>query len=504
MIRTPFELFNTTPGATATGASAVSDQKPTESRENRLYTVNAVRQTGPIPTREEQMNEAQKDNLAAKTVALVMKKFRKEFPGMAKEWAGEVHRRASELLYQPIYDYGFTNVEALAEFVMVEIRLIHQSGIAKTTARQADMRRRAAWKTLEASGSTSTTTQEHADECIENRWSIFIEAYMATQLMRHVDAAGSRLLCSGDMRQLQPIGPGSGMALLAQRLGQAELTEVRRQQRVEDRELAMLFYDRDASGRVILGTDTDPKSRAQVQAKSQQIWQQLEAGNKIDAWDTRQQAMDALALDWFDSEYGIDNRLVLVHTHEDGKAIAQRLRSGLRDRGLLEGEEFKVKGRQGERALDLVMARGDRVRITENAAELGLTNGDLAEVVAIRANDGGHDLRLRVQARGEREAFSVAVRTQDFNHFNQGYADTIHKSQGQGQPAVFHYVNPQQTDNQTMLVAFTRMTHHYRLYGAEEDLELARMKLGLDRMKQNAIQQLAGVSRNQQIGLDLL
>lgn len=121
-----------------------------------------------------------KENLSDKTVALVLKRFRKEFPEMAKEWADEVHRRAMELLCQPIYDYGFTNVRALAEFVMVEIRLIHQSGIAKTTARQADMRRRAAWKTLEASGSTSTTTQEHADECIENRWSIFIEAYMAT------------------------------------------------------------------------------------------------------------------------------------------------------------------------------------------------------------------------------------------------------------------------------------------------------------------------------------
>ena len=121
-----------------------------------------------------------KDNLADKAVALVLRKFRKEFPGKAKEWSDAVHRRAAELLYQPIYDCGFTNVEALAEFVMVEIRLVHQSGIAKTTARQADMRRRAAWKTLEASGSTSTTTQEHADECIENRWSIFIKAYMAT------------------------------------------------------------------------------------------------------------------------------------------------------------------------------------------------------------------------------------------------------------------------------------------------------------------------------------
>ena len=92
--------------------------------------------------------------------------------------------------------------------------------------------------------------------------------------------------------------------------------------------------------------------------------------------------------------------VVLVHTHEDGQVIAQRLRAGLRDRGLLEGEEFKVTGRQGERALDLVLARGDRVRITENAAALGLTNGDLAEIVSIRANDGGHELQLRIQARG--------------------------------------------------------------------------------------------------------
>lgn len=105
-----------------------------------------------------------KENLAAKTVALVMKKFRKEFPGMAGEWADEVHRRAMELLYQPIYDDDFANVEALAEFVMVEIRLTHRSGIARPTARQADMLRRDAWRTLEASKTTSTTLPESTGE----------------------------------------------------------------------------------------------------------------------------------------------------------------------------------------------------------------------------------------------------------------------------------------------------------------------------------------------------
>ena len=104
------------------------------------------------------VSEDEKDNLADTAVALVMKKFRKEFPGMAKEWADEVHRRAMELLYQPIYVNGFTNVGALAEFVMVEIRRVHRSGIGRLTERQWDMRRRAAWKALEASHSPSTTT----------------------------------------------------------------------------------------------------------------------------------------------------------------------------------------------------------------------------------------------------------------------------------------------------------------------------------------------------------
>ena len=36
-----------------------------------------------------------------------------------------------------------------------------------------------------------------------------------------------------------------------------------------------------------------------------------------------------------------------------------------------------------------------------------------------------------------------------------------------------------------------------------KDVVIQIVKLGLDRTKQNAIQQLAGVSRNQQIGLDL-
>lgn len=104
------------------------------------------------------VSEEEKDNLADVVVARVMQLFWKEFPDKAKEWSDAVRCRAAELLYEPIYNNDFTSIEALAEFVMVEIRRVHRSGIGRLTERQWDMRRRAAWKALEASHSPSTTT----------------------------------------------------------------------------------------------------------------------------------------------------------------------------------------------------------------------------------------------------------------------------------------------------------------------------------------------------------
>lgn len=98
-----------------------------------------------------------------KVIATVITKYRQEFPGGGQDLEDAAWDRASELLFWAFEHRDFTNVEALAEWVMVEIRLSHQSGIARTTARQADMHRRDAWEALMASQNTSTTTKENAN-----------------------------------------------------------------------------------------------------------------------------------------------------------------------------------------------------------------------------------------------------------------------------------------------------------------------------------------------------
>lgn len=318
-----------------------------------------------------------------------------------------------------------------------------------------------------------------------------IPTWQVRSLMRHVDAAGAKLILQGDMKQLQPIGPGSGMSLVSEKLGQAELTEIRRQKQAEDRDIAITFYDRDAQGRVILDNRAEPKSRRDMAMKGAVIWQKLEDRGAIDSYNSRPEAMDALTRDWLDCPHAIDNRLLLVHDHADSQALTARLRDGLRERGVLTGEDHTFTGRRDQREYDMSVALGDRVRITKNDQTLGVENGDMCVVEDIaRTGHGSLALSLRVDGRHGQPSFAVAVDTAEWNHLQAGYCRTVHDAQGQGKPAVFHFANAKMVDNQSALVAFTRLTSdRYRMYGAEVELEQVRNRLGADRLKQNATQE---------------
>ena len=201
--------------------------------------------------------------------------------------------------------------------------------------------------------------------------------------------------------------------------------------------------------------------------------------------------MDGLVKDWLDSPFDIDNRLLLVHDHADSQAISERIRAGLRDRGVLGAEEHVFEGRRDQRTYDMSVALGDRVRITKNDNAMGVENGDMAQVEEIRKTaTGSLALTLRIEGKRGDMSCAIDVDTATWNHLAHGYARTIHDAQGQGKPAVFHFANPKMVDNQAGLVAFTRLTSdRYRMYGAEVELEQTRNRLGADRLKQNATQE---------------
>jgi len=99
----------------------------------------------------------------------------------------------------------------------------------------------------------------------------------------------------------------------------------------------------------------------------------------------------------------------------------------------------------------------------------------------------GWKVKVKLTSSGEEISFNSAK----FKHVAHAYAATVHKSQGQGEPDVFHLAGSGQMDNALGLVAFTRMKAKYRLYGAISDLEVLEKqgKFGERRMKMNALEE---------------
>ncbi len=119
-----------------------------------------------------------------------------------------------------------------------------------------------------------------------------------------------------------------------------------------------------------------------------------------------------------------------------------------------------------------------------------MNNGDLATVEGItRTEKGSLALNLRV-ARSGQPSFAVAVDTAQYSHLAPGYCRTVHDAQGQGVDDVLLFANPKMMDNQSMLVAFTRLkAGRFRMYGSDIELDQIRNKLGVDHLKQNATQE---------------
>lgn len=313
------------------------------------------------------------------------------------------------------------------------------------------------------------------------------------RLLDHAQSVGAKVILQGDIQQLQPVGAGSGMALAKQATNDARLTEIRRQVHPEDRAIAALFYDQQADGSVP-PLKKGQRSRRETQSLGGRILDALQRRGAVDDFDTTKQAMAALVQDCLASETPMAEKLVLGHTRVEVAALNAALRDGLRKQGHLAPEEMTISTRDNGKRADLPIARGDRIRFTASVPSLDLVNGSQANVLAHgQGPDGTPWLRVRVQSDIAQEDGRVLVFTaKDCDRFTHAYAMTVHKAQGQGKAEVYHLANAGMLDNQSALVAFTRLTRgRYRLYGCSDDIERLGERLGMERLKGTALE--AGV-----------
>lgn len=283
------------------------------------------------------------------------------------------------------------------------------------------------------------------------------------QLSRFVTEAeqrGAKIVLVGDHEQLQAIGAGAPFRAIAEQIGHAELSEIRRQRVDWQREASVDFAThRTAEG---LAAYRDNGS--------------------IRLSETRDEARGEIVRDYLADrdERPEGTRVAMAHRRADVRAINDAIRSALQERGeLAKAGESSVPG-EGSDAGALTFptndgkrefAPGDRIVFLENNRDLGVKNGMLGTVERVEAGRPGAGPMIVAQLDGpggKGRGDSISVPTNDYRAFDHGYATTIHKNQGATVDRAFVMASGTM-DRHLTYVAMTRHRDGAQLYAGMDE-----------------------------------
>ncbi|HTQ09548.1 MAG TPA: Ti-type conjugative transfer relaxase TraA [Fimbriimonadaceae bacterium] len=263
--------------------------------------------------------------------------------------------------------------------------------------------------------------------------------------------ARAKAVLIGDAEQLQPVEAGAAFRAIAERTGYQELTGIRRQQALWQREASRDFARGDAGS----GLDRYHDHSA------------------IRFAATKAQSKDQLLRDWAEqrptqSEKG---SLILAHTRADVAELNEGARSVLKQRGEL-GSDVKIgtwrkmtreDGSPVIERAERMFAPGDRIIFLKNDRQLAVKNGSLGTVMSVSADS------MQVALDGAQKG-EVSFDLRSYAAIDHGYATTFHKAQGATVDQVFVLATPGM-DRHLAYVGMTRHREEATLYAGNDDFK---------------------------------
>lgn len=248
------------------------------------------------------------------------------------------------------------------------------------------------------------------------------------ELVEVTERAGAKLILVGDAKQLQPIDAGGPFKAIAQKVGQVELIDIRRQKDSWAKEAIHSFSAGDA-----------------VRALEEYAKRGL-----VSVGEDRDDAMQLLVTDW--KKQGVQNpkdNLILVGSNSEARQLNAS------------AQEARFKdGKLGERSLRADGARfyeNDRVLFTKNSRLYGVRNGQLGTVEAIDERSESASVRLD-------SGKEVKVSLKHYQDVRLGYAVTTHKSQGITAENTFILAGGAMQDRELTYVQASRAKGETRFY----------------------------------------
>lgn len=241
-----------------------------------------------------------------------------------------------------------------------------------------------------------------------------------------VAKAGAKLVLVGDRKQLQSVGAGPGLDLVARAVAAARVDTIVRQTEAWAREAITDF----GRGRAATALEAFADRGLLIEAEGAKA----AIREVVDQAHSKEQAASVL---------------ILAKSNAAVAAISREVRERRKAAGLIAGKEiaFKAATPSGH-ATDITLARGDLIRFLVRDAEMGVVNGTVATVLKVseRRSLGGAGPRIRIEADigGRRVTFDPTrfADSQGRPRLGWAYAATIHSSQGRTVDRAVVYVDP--------------------------------------------------------------
>ena len=277
------------------------------------------------------------------------------------------------------------------------------------------------------------------------------------RIVDHCNKNGSKLVLVGDADQLQPVDLGAPMRSIQNRIGYAELTEIRRQKNEQDREIVKNLANGETAAAV----------------------QMMHERGQIVEHKHSDDVMTGVADAYIADVRAGKQTLALAMRNEQVSQLNSILRDRLQQEGLVSSDEskFRVQGKNGPE--DMMFAKGDRIMTRENDHEIDVRNGSMGTVE--RAEDG----KIWVRMDSDKESVKQ-INEKEYNAIERAYAITVHKSQGKTVDNV-HYVFDKSCCNSNLgYVAASRHKEEFKLHCTTEDAAKVETAFAREKAKDTA------------------
>jgi conjugative relaxase-like TrwC/TraI family protein len=228
-----------------------------------------------------------------------------------------------------------------------------------------------------------------------------IDTRRLARLMRHVEAAGAKVVLVGDHHQLPAVEAGGAFAALVHRLGATELSDNRRQSEL---------WERDTLDRLRVGEGGRDGIGNVVASYGQH--------GRLHCGTTPAEVRAAMVADWYEARRDGARVAMVALRRSDVTELNYRARALLMADGSVAVDGMSVD--------DRTFTVGDRVVCLHNDRRLGVHNAQFGTVSAVHPEGDW----LAVDVDGTGEQVMIPRRYVEDRHLDYAYATTIHKAQG--------------------------------------------------------------------------